>query len=101
MVDELYLHEAFLRERLANARRDPALMSTTVIERPRSTAEQPLAVPVPRPGAARTRLLLEGPISSALLWLAAPNVLVNSSLPLVWRQSSPRSCYSVDARSTR
>jgi Na+-driven multidrug efflux pump len=32
---------------------------------------------VPKPGAARTRLLLEGPIVSTLLRLAAPNVVVN------------------------
>ena len=30
-----------------------------------------------KPGSARTRLLLEGPIISTLLRLAAPNVVVN------------------------
>jgi putative MATE family efflux protein len=35
------------------------------------------AKPAPRPSAARTRLLLEGPIVSTLLRLAAPNVVVN------------------------
>ena len=35
------------------------------------------AVSAPTPGASRTRLLLEGPIVSTLLRLAAPNVVVN------------------------
>jgi hypothetical protein len=30
-----------------------------------------------KPGAARTRLILEGPIASTLLRLAAPNLVVN------------------------
>src|SRR5215468_1150729 len=39
---------------------------------------QPLdAKPAQRPSAARTRLLLEGPIVPTLLRLAAPNVVVN------------------------
>src|SRR5438034_11345485 len=42
----------------------------------RSAAPVPPAV-VQKPGAARTRLLLEGPIVSTLLRLAAPNVVVN------------------------
>ena len=36
-----------------------------------------VAVAVPKPGVARTRLLLDGPIVSTLLRLAAPNVVVN------------------------
>ena len=35
------------------------------------------ATPSPKPGASRTRLLLEGPIVRTLLQLAAPNVVVN------------------------
>src|SRR5215475_6587267 len=35
------------------------------------------ATPSPKPGAPRTRLLLEGPIARTLLQLAAPNVVVN------------------------
>jgi putative MATE family efflux protein len=35
------------------------------------------AMPAQKPGAARTRLLLEGPIVSTLLRLAAPNLVVN------------------------
>src|SRR5262245_13527480 len=35
------------------------------------------AVPAPSPGEARTRLLLEGPVVTTLLRLAAPNVVVN------------------------
>src|SRR5262249_6447522 len=42
-----------------------------------SIAHAAPATPAPRPGAARTRLLLEGPIASTLLRLAAPNVVVN------------------------
>lgn len=42
----------------------------------RSRASGP-ATPLQRAGAARTRLLLEGPIVSTLLRLAAPNVVVN------------------------
>jgi Na+-driven multidrug efflux pump len=34
-------------------------------------------MPAPTPGASRTRLLLEGPIVSTLLRLAAPNIVVN------------------------
>jgi putative MATE family efflux protein len=63
------------------------MTSGTVTERPLSTAPLPSAVPAgphvgSRPaaqktGTARTRLLLEGPIASTLLRLAAPNVVVN------------------------
>ena len=35
------------------------------------------ATPSPKPGASRTRLLIEGPIVRTLLQLAAPNVVVN------------------------
>src|SRR6266446_2627995 len=42
-----------------------------------SIAQAVPAMSVPAPGAARTRLLLEGPIVSTLLRLAAPNVVVN------------------------
>src|SRR5262245_10523079 len=35
------------------------------------------ATPSPKPGASRTRLLLEGPVVRTLLQLAAPNVVVN------------------------
>src|SRR5205809_3777092 len=42
----------------------------------RNVIAAPRAV-VHKPGAARTRLLLEGPIVSTLLRLAAPNVVVN------------------------
>ena len=42
-----------------------------------SIAQAVPAMSVPAPGAARTRLLLEGPILSTLLRLAAPNVVVN------------------------
>ena len=42
-----------------------------------SIAQAVPAMSVPVPGAARTRLLLEGPIVSTLLRLAAPNVVVN------------------------
>jgi putative MATE family efflux protein len=59
---------------------------TTVTERPETTTRPigPLTIPVappptaaPKAAAARTRLLLEGPIASTLLRLAAPNVVVN------------------------
>ena len=56
----------------------PAHPSSPVVALPRPTGGAP-----PRPGAAsapaaaRTRLLLEGPIVSTLLRLAAPNVVVN------------------------
>lgn len=62
------------------------MTSTTVAERSRSSPQPitprtiPVAGPpaaVPKAGAARTRLLLEGPIASTLLRLAAPNVIVN------------------------
>jgi putative MATE family efflux protein len=59
----------------------------TVVERsPRSTPERVVVParaaarpgsPAPKPATARTRLLLEGPIVSTLLRLAAPNVVVN------------------------
>jgi putative MATE family efflux protein len=42
-----------------------------------ATAPAMPAVSVPPPGAARTRLLLEGPVVTTLLRLAAPNVVVN------------------------
>jgi MATE family, multidrug efflux pump len=43
-----------------------------------ATTAQPVpATSAPTPGASRTRLLLEGPIISTLLRLAAPNVVVN------------------------
>src|SRR6516164_9680092 len=42
-----------------------------------SIAQRATAVSVTRPTAARTRLLLEGPIVSTLLRLAAPNLIVN------------------------
>jgi putative MATE family efflux protein len=42
-----------------------------------SIAQTPPARPTESAGAARTRLLLEGPIVSTLLRLAAPNVVVN------------------------
>ncbi len=42
-----------------------------------SIAQAVPAMSVPAPGAARTRLLLEGPIVSTLLRLAAPNIVVN------------------------
>ena len=41
-----------------------------------SIAQSATAISVTKPGA-RTRLLLEGPIVSTLLRLAAPNVVVN------------------------
>jgi putative MATE family efflux protein len=44
------------------------------------TRQPPIVTQAPpplKPGAARTRLLLEGPIASTLLRLAAPNVVVN------------------------
>src|SRR5216683_223017 len=37
----------------------------------------PRPMPAPKPGAGRTRLLLEGPIVPTLLRLAAPNLVVN------------------------
>ena len=57
----------------------------TVIERPQPPSAQPSSIPhagaaptkVQNPGAARRRLLLEGPIVSTLLRLAIPNVVVN------------------------
>src|ERR1700687_5517532 len=42
-----------------------------------SIAQAGPATPAPTPSASRTRLLLEGPIVSTLLRLAAPNVVVN------------------------
>ena len=42
-----------------------------------SIAQTMPGMPAPTPAAARTRLLLEGPIVSTLLRLAAPNVVVN------------------------
>src|SRR5262252_4914660 len=42
-----------------------------------SIAQPATAISVTKPPAARTRLLLEGPIVSTLLRLAAPNVVVN------------------------
>ena len=42
-----------------------------------SIAQAITATPAPKPGASRTRLLLEGPIVRTLLQLAAPNVVVN------------------------
>jgi putative MATE family efflux protein len=42
-----------------------------------SIAQAVPAMSAPAPGAARTRLLLDGPIVSTLLRLAAPNVVVN------------------------
>ena len=42
-----------------------------------SIAQAAPAISLPTPGASRTRLLLEGPIVSTLLRLAAPNVVVN------------------------
>ena len=47
-------------------------VTQTAIQRPAV-----LPAPGPKPGAARTRLLLEGPIVSTLLRLGAPNVVVN------------------------
>jgi len=48
---------------------------------PAKSGAQPLgampATPAQKPGAARTRLLLESPIVSTLLRLAAPNLVVN------------------------
>ncbi len=49
-------------------------------EKPRAVRPGPEPAPapaLPRAGAARTRLLLEGPIVSTLLRLAAPNAIVN------------------------
>jgi putative MATE family efflux protein len=50
-------------------------------ENPAKSGAQPLgampATSAQKPGAARTRLLLEGPIVSTLLRLAAPNLVVN------------------------
>src|SRR5436853_1775452 len=40
-------------------------------------AQAPPVTSAPAPGASRTRLLLDGPIVSTLLRLAAPNVVVN------------------------
>jgi len=55
--------------------------SGPVAENPAKSGAQPLgAMPTTsaqKPGAARTRLLLEGPIVSTLLRLAAPNLVVN------------------------
>jgi len=48
----------------------------TAVASPRRTASA-LPVPAQKPGAARTRLLLEGPIVSTLLRLAVPNAVVN------------------------
>ena len=48
--------------------------TVTAIERPPRPSP---TTPAPKPAAARTRLLLEGPIVSTLLRLAAPNVVVN------------------------
>ena len=42
-----------------------------------SIAQAAPAISLPAPGASRTRLLLEGPIVSTLLRLAAPNIVVN------------------------
>src|SRR5437764_15322131 len=42
-----------------------------------SIAQAVPGMPAPKPGLSRTRLLLEGPIISTLLRLAAPNVVVN------------------------
>ena len=42
-----------------------------------SIAQPATAISVTKPPAARTRLLLEGPIASTLLRLAAPNLIVN------------------------
>src|SRR4051794_26786610 len=50
--------------------------STTASVLPRTSGGTPVS-PAEKPGAARTRLLLEGPIVSTLLRLAAPNVVVN------------------------
>jgi putative MATE family efflux protein len=63
------------------------MMPTTVTERPPRPSTTATALsryssatavtPAAKPGAARTRLLLEAPIVSTLLRLAAPNVVVN------------------------
>jgi len=42
-----------------------------------SIAQTIAVTPAPKPAAPRTRLLLEGPIVTTLLRLAAPNVVVN------------------------
>src|SRR6266576_2898724 len=56
------------------ARPEPSTdVHTSVLPKP-AAAPPPL---VQKPGSARTRLLLEGPIVSTLLRLAAPNVVVN------------------------
>lgn len=54
----------------------PPRPSATAVALPRYSSVQSVT-PVAKPGAARTRLLLEGPIVSTLLRLAAPNVVVN------------------------
>lgn len=54
----------------------PALPSATPTARRRDSRATSVT-PAAKPGAARTRLLLEGPMVSTLLRLAAPNVVVN------------------------
>lgn len=60
-----------------------------------ASATSPPVKPAQQPGAARTKLLLEGPILPTLLRLSAPNILnllafAASASALVWACSSSR-----------
>src|SRR5262245_38260490 len=80
---DLSLEETLARERIADAHQRAARHRLLRLARPPAgTGTVPGAVTTPPPsnpipGAARTRLLLEGPIVSTLLRLGAPNVVVN------------------------
>src|SRR5262249_45283392 len=74
-------HRHFLRQPAMTMQ----ISSTGTIANPSTPGARPLvrlpgaapATSVQKPGVARTRLLLEGPIVSTLLRLAAPNLVVN------------------------
>src|SRR5215831_416806 len=55
----------------------PQGQETTMDHASGSIAQTISVRPAPKPAAPRTRLLLEGPIVTTLLRLAAPNVVVN------------------------
>jgi MATE family, multidrug efflux pump len=75
------LQDTLMRERIADAQQRAARRRLLRLATPPAetgTGPEAVARPsIPTPGAARTRLLLEGPIVSTLLRLGAPNVVVN------------------------
>ena len=69
-----YLRDTLIREQIAHGR-SHTVAGTQAVLTPEVTEFR--RHPAPKPAAARTRLLLEGPIVSTLLRLGAPNMIVN------------------------